>query len=95
MLYVMTNHDRQRGMAHEHNPETDPNQSATYQIRVKGHLGYQWSDWFEGLTITLDDSGDTLLTGAVADQPALYGLLRKVRDLGLPLISVMHVDESK
>ena len=59
-----------------------------YQIRIKGHLGPQWADWFGGLTITLEDNGETLLTGPVVDQAALYGLLRKVRDLGLPLISV-------
>ena len=59
-----------------------------YQIRIKGHLGPQWTDWFGGLTITLEEGGETLLTCPVADQAALYGLLRKVRDLGLPLISV-------
>ena len=63
-------------------------QPMVYQIRIKGHLGPQWSDWFGGLTITLEESGDTLLTGPVVDQAALYGLLRKVRDLSLPLISV-------
>ena len=60
-----------------------------YQIRIKGHLGRQWTDWFGGLTITLEDNGDTFLTGPVVDQAALHGLLKKVRDLGLPLISVM------
>ena len=59
-----------------------------YQIRIKGHLGRQWTDWFEGLTITLEDNGATLLTGSVVDQAALHGLLKKVRDLGMPLISV-------
>jgi hypothetical protein len=63
-----------------------------HQIRLKGHLGPQWTDWFEGLTLTLEDNGTTLLTGSVVDQAALYGLLRKVRDLGLPLISVIQVD---
>ena len=62
-----------------------------YQIRLKGHLGRGWSDWFGGLTITLEDNGETLLTGPVTDQAALHGLLRKVRDLGLPLISVTRV----
>ena len=59
-----------------------------YQIRIKGHLGRQWAAWFGGLTITLEDNGDTLLTSPVVDQAALYGLLRKVRDLGMPLLSV-------
>ena len=59
-----------------------------YQIWVTGHLGSEWTDWFEGLTITLEDNGETLLIGPVADQAALHGLLRKVRDLGLPLLSV-------
>jgi hypothetical protein len=66
-------------------------QPMVYQIRVKGHLGRQWTDWFEGMTITLEE-GDTLLTGPVVDQAALHGLLRKVRDLGLPLISAIHVN---
>jgi hypothetical protein len=59
-----------------------------YQIRIKGHLGPQWTDWFEGLTITLEENGDTLLTGPLVDQAALHGLLKKVRDLGIPLLSV-------
>jgi hypothetical protein len=62
-----------------------------YQIRIKGHLGPRWTDWFEGLSITLEDNGDTLLTGPVVDQAALHGLLRKVRDLGIPLISAVRV----
>jgi hypothetical protein len=61
-----------------------------YQIRVTGHLGSEWTDWFEGLSITLQDNGETLLSGPVADQAALHGLLRKVRDLGLPLLSVIR-----
>ena len=59
-----------------------------YQIRVRGHLSSEWTDWFGGLTVTLEDGGDTLLTGPVADQATLHGLLRKVRDLGIPLVSV-------
>jgi len=59
-----------------------------YQIRIKGHLDGRWTDWFGGLTITLEENGDTLLTGPVVDQAALHGLLRKVRDLGMPLLSV-------
>lgn len=59
-----------------------------YQIRMKGQLSCLWADWFKGLTITLDDQGNTLLTGPVVDQAALFGLLKKVRDLGIPLLSV-------
>ena len=66
-------------------------QPIVYQIRIKGHLGPQWADWFGGLSITLEDDGETLLTGPVVDQAALYGLLRKVRDLGMPLISAVRV----
>ena len=69
----------------------DFSQPTIYQIRLKSHLGPEWADWFEGLTITLEDDGDTLLTGPVVDQAALHGLLRKVRNLGLPLISVIGV----
>jgi len=62
-----------------------------YQIRIMGHLGRQWTDWFDGLTVPLEDNGDTLLTGPVVDQAALHGLLKKVRDLGMPLVSVIRV----
>jgi NADPH:quinone reductase-like Zn-dependent oxidoreductase len=70
----------------------DSSQPTIYQIRVKSHLGSDWTDWFEGLTITLEEGGDTLLTGPVADQAALHGLLKKVRDLGIPLLSVIRVE---
>ncbi|MHC1770172.1 MAG: hypothetical protein AB9907_00290 [Flexilinea sp.] len=79
-------------MSNKINPKTDPNQSVVYQIRIKGQLDSQWADWFEGLTITLEDNGDTLLTGPVVDQAALHGLLKKVRDLGMPLVSVSSVE---
>ena len=78
-------------MSNEINSEMNPGQPMVYQIRIKGHLGRQWTDCFEGLTITLEDNGDTLLTGPVVDQAALHGLLRKVRDLGMPLVSVSPV----
>jgi len=63
-----------------------------YEIRLKGHLDDKWVDWFEGLTITRADNGETVLHGPLVDQAALHGLLRKVRDLGLPLLSVMLID---
>jgi hypothetical protein len=66
-----------------------------YAIRLKGHLDGRWANWFEGLTITLEDNGETLLTGPVTDQAALHGLLRKVRDLGLPLLSVNRTKPSQ
>jgi hypothetical protein len=79
-------------MANALNPKPDPGQPMVYQIRIKGHLGPQWTDWFGGLAITLEDNGDTLLTGPVVDQAALHGLLRKVRDLGMPLVSAIRVN---
>ena len=72
--------------ASSHQPE--PPQ---YEICVKGHLGPHWSHWFEGFAIALQANGETLLSGSVIDQAALYGVLIKVRDLGLPLISVVPV----
>ena len=78
-------------MSNEINSEIDPGQPLVYQIKIKGHLGREWADWFEGLAITLEDNGETLLTGPVVDQAALHGLLRKVRDLGIPLLSVVRV----
>ena len=67
-------------------------QPMVYEIRIKGHLGPEWTNWFGGLTMPLEDNGDTLLTGPVVDQAALHGLLRKVRDLGMPLISAIRVE---
>lgn len=63
-----------------------------YEIRLKGHLDGRWANWFGGLTITLEDNGDTLLTGPVVDQAALFGLLKKVRDVGIPLLSVICIE---
>ena len=62
------------------------------EIRVKGHLNDRWAPWFEGFTIVLEENGETRLVGPVVDQAALYGLLKKVRDLGMPLISVILVE---
>jgi hypothetical protein len=72
---------------HEHSLE-----SQVYQIRVRGHLDSSWSEWFECLSITHEEEGTTVLTGPIADQPALHGLLVKIRDLGLPLLSVNCVE---
>jgi hypothetical protein len=79
-------------MVDKNNQKADPGQPMIYQIRIKGHLDLQWTDWFEGLTIMLEENGDTLLTGPVVDQAALHGLLKQVRDLGMPLLSVNRVN---
>jgi hypothetical protein len=71
---------------------TGQNAMQTYQIRLQGHLGRQWGAWFEELTITLEENGETVLTGPVIDQAALYGLLRKVHNLGMPLLSVVRIE---
>jgi hypothetical protein len=63
-----------------------------YEIRLKGHLEARWEQWFDGLTITLEENGNTLLSGSLADQAALHGILKKVRDLGLTLLSVNSVE---
>jgi hypothetical protein len=90
--------EQQQGkvMSNKLESEADSGQPMIYQMRVKGHLGSDWTDWFEGLTITREDNGDTLLTGPVIDQAALHGLLKKVRDLGMQLVSVnpVHVNET-
>jgi hypothetical protein len=82
-------------MSNKLHPETDALQPMAYQIRLKGHLSSDWSEWFGGMTITLQDNGETLLTGTVIDQAALHGLIKKIRDLGLPLLSVnpVHHDQ--
>ena len=75
-------------MSNKLNAHIESHQPMIYHVRIKGHLGRQWTEWFEGMTITPEENGDTLLTGPVIDKAALYGLLRKVRDLGMPLLSV-------
>ncbi len=82
-------------MSKELEPRPTPSQPVVYRIRIKGHLDSQWADWFEGLTITPEDNGHTLLIGPVIDQAALHGLLKKVRDLGLPLISVSPLEHGR
>jgi hypothetical protein len=82
-------------MSETHAAPKGRDEPGLYEIRLKGHLEYRWAAWFEGLTITLEDTGDTLLTGQVVDQAALHGVLRRVRDLGMPLISVSRVSPSQ
>ena len=78
-------------MSKVRNPKPNPDEPMIYQIRIKGHLDHQWADWFENATITLQEDGDTLLTLPVVDQAALHGLLKKIRDLGMPLLSVNRI----
>jgi len=87
----MTGHKRYKVMSNELEPKPTSSQTVIYQIRIKGHLDSQWTDWFEGLSITPEEDGDTLLSGPLADQAALHGLLKKVRDLGMTLISVNQI----
>ena len=87
----MARHTMDTGMSNKPNATPDAGQPMAYEIRITGHLDQGWTDWFEGLAITLEDNGDTLLTGLIVDQAALHGLLKKVRDLGMPLVSVKRV----
>jgi hypothetical protein len=73
-------------------PQSYPSQPTFYQIKIKGHLGSQWSGWFEGMQITLEDNGVTKLSGPVVDDAELHGILKKVRDLGMPLLSVNPIE---
>ena len=81
-------------MTHPPNPGTDPNQPPTYLIRIKGRLEPRWSVWFEEMSITAEANGDTLLRGPIVDQAALHAVLTRVRDLGLPLLSVDRIGDS-
>ena len=75
-------------MTNKSQPQPDTPHPAIYRIRIQGQLDSQWADWFDEMTITLEEDGHTLLTGPVVDQAALHGLLKKIRDLGLTLISI-------
>jgi len=79
-------------MANESNSSNEKAESLIYQIRIKGHLDRKWADWFAGLSITALENGETLLTGPVLDQAALHGLIRKVRDVSLPLVAVIRIE---
>jgi len=75
-----------------HPLKQDHDEAGQYEIRIQGHLDNRWTGWFGDLDFALEENGDTLITGTVVDQAALFGLLRKVRDVGLPLVSVNRVD---
>jgi hypothetical protein len=79
-------------MTNKHHPNQSSDQAGIYQIVLQGHLSDQWSDWFDGFTITLDPHEKAILVGPITDQAALHGLLKKIRDLGIPLISVNRLD---
>ena len=79
-------------MSETHASTEDRSEPELYEIRLKGHLDDRWAEWFDGLTLTLEEDGNTLLGGPVIDQAALHGLLKKVRDLGMPLVSVSPVE---
>jgi hypothetical protein len=91
----MPTHNKDKVMSDDLTSTTDFTKPPAYQIRLKGHLDADWADWFGGLTITLDQNGDTLLTGPALDQAALHGLLKRVRDLGLILVSVNPINETQ
>jgi hypothetical protein len=66
--------------------------TANYQIRIEGHLGQRWAEWFDGMSITPEADGNTLLAGSLPDQAALHGLLKKMRDMGITLVSINRID---
>lgn len=92
----MTAHHLERhiqGVNHSGTNEArSPTESEHYEIRVKGHLAARWADWFDGMTLTAEDDGTTVIRGQLADQSALHGLLRRLSDLGLPLVSLTPTD---
>ncbi len=79
-------------MTERHSLQGDRPEAGRYQIRLTGHLDAHWASWFDGLTVSREDDGTTVISGLVADQAALHGLLQRVRDLGLPLVSVSRVE---
>jgi hypothetical protein len=83
------------GNAKQSHTKTDSGHPMVYQIRIEGHLDDQWADWFSGLSVTQEENGDALLTGPIVDQAALFGLLKKVRDLGMPLVSLNRLEPGK
>lgn len=81
-------------MKNDSTPPSNKHHPKIYQLKVFGHLSSQWTDWFEGLIITLEEDGHTLLTGPIVDDAFLHGILKRVRDLGMPLISVNQVESN-
>lgn len=75
-------------MTERHTPNTEPREAGRYEIRLAGHLDAHWAAWFDGMTVSREADGTTVISGQVPDQAALHGLLQRVRDLGLPLVSV-------
>jgi hypothetical protein len=90
-LHRYTGKCTRQSMSETHAAREDYDESGLYEIRIKGHLDARWAARFEGMALTLEDNGDTLLSGIVVDQAALHGLLRKVRDLAMPLVAVTRV----
>lgn len=79
-------------MTERHTPKTNRPEAGRYEIRLTGHLDAHWAAWFDGLTVGHEDNGTTVISGRIADQTALHGLLQRVRDLGLPLVSVTRIE---
>ena len=82
-------------MSNAHDPNAEKDTPLIYEVRLKGHLNPKWVDWFGDVTITLQQDGDTLLTCQLIDQAALHALLRRIRDLGMPLISAVQVSQDQ
>ena len=82
-------------MTDQRTPTPDRADAGRYEIRLAGHLDAHWTAWFDGLTVSYQSEGTTVISGPIADQAALHGLLQRVRDLGLPLVSVIRVDGSQ